>query len=137
MIVFASLALAALVFIWMAGTLLLPWIGTGLPPRTFTRTTVCVSILGPFAVLGWFGTHIYKIFNTHLSVEGISIPTLRGRVRVRWSDIERVQVKGHELRLRSATSSIVINVFCFNQPGRVPPFVQRHLPAHCVSQMRS
>jgi len=133
--VLGVLGLFVILFAWMASTLLLPWIKTGSPPPPFTGATVCVAVVGPFAFLGWCGAHIYKIFNTHLSVEGIWTPTLRGRVLVRWSDIKGVRVKGQELRLWSSTLSIAINVWCYTRPDRVPAFVQGHLPAHCVSQL--
>jgi hypothetical protein len=134
---FGSLGIFVVVFAWMDVSFLLTWIRTSAPPPTFTGTTVWVIVLGTSAILWWFGTHIFRIFSTHLSVQGISIPTIRGRVLVPWSDIERVQVKGHELRLWNSKSSILLNVFCFTKPERVSPFVRSHLPAHIVSQLGS
>jgi hypothetical protein len=82
----------------------LPWIKTGSPPPNFTGTTVSVLVLGSFAFLGWCGVHIFEIFNTRLSVEGISIPT-RGRSRtdtlLRAADFESAWgILPNELALR-------------------------------------
>ena len=133
--VFTSFGAFVLGFSWMAASLLLPWIQTGTPPPTFTPTTVCVCAFGPLAFLTWMGTVLIHRFGTRLSERGISFPTLRSRVFVHWSEIERVQSRGQELHLWSATHHMAINIFCYTQPAHVPPYVYRHLPTHFLRQL--
>jgi hypothetical protein len=83
------------------------------------------------------GTVLIHRFGTQLSERGISFPTLRGRVLVPWSEIERVQSRGAELHLWSATHHMVLNVFCYTRPACVPPFVFRRLPTHVVCRLES
>jgi hypothetical protein len=109
----------------MAVSLLLPWIQAGTPPPTFTPTTVCMC-----AFVAWMGTALIHRFGTRLSQQGIAFPTLRGRVLVPWSEIERVQIQGPELRLWSPAHRMA-------QSARVPPFVHRHLPTHVLCQLGS
>jgi hypothetical protein len=132
-----SFGALAIGFSWMAVSLLLPWIQTGTPPPTFTPTTVCMCAFGPLAFVAWMGTVLIHRFGTRLSQQGISFPTLRGRVLVPWSEIERVQIQGPELRLWSPAHRMAINIYCYMQPTRVPPFVHRHLPTHVLCQLGS
>jgi len=135
--VFTSFGVFAVVFCWNATSLLLPWIQTGTPPPTFTPTTVCLFSFGPLVFLAWIGTVLIHRFGTHLSEQGISFPTLRGRVFKPWSEIERVQSRGQELHLWSANHHMAINLFCYTKPARVPSFVHRHLPVHVLCQLAS
>src|SRR5579859_6093278 len=92
---------------------------------------------GPLVILAWMGTVLIHRFGTPLSEEGISFITLRGRVFVPWSEIERAQSRRQELYLWSATHHMAINMYCYVEPERVPPFVRCHLPTHILCQLDS
>jgi hypothetical protein len=129
-VVFISFGVFIVGAVWQTTWLLRHWIHTGTPPSGFTPGMACLFAFGPVIFLAWLGTGLFRGFGTRLSEQGISIPTLRGRVLVRWSEIERGQIRGQALRLSSATHHVLINPFFYAEPARVPPFVLRHLPAH-------
>jgi len=133
-VAFISFGVFVVAAFWQTTWLLRYWIEMGTPPSAFTPGMACLFAFGPIIFLAWLGTGLIRGFGTRLSEQGISIPTLRGRVLVPWSEIERGQIRGQALRLSSATHHVVINPFFYAQAARVLPFVLRHLPAHLLYQ---
>lgn len=129
---FAAMLFGSLgLFTWQV---FVPAIVNRVPPATWSWSTIILFEVGLLMCLAWLGFGIYRRFATQLSSSGVSVPTLRGRAFVPWSQVERVKVEGHEIKLYGSGQSIVVNVFCYTQPEQIGRFVSRRLPASVLEQ---
>jgi hypothetical protein len=112
-------------FVWQT---IFPAIIHGLPPATWSWTTMILCAAGLLFCAGYLGFEVYKSFDTRLSVEGISAPSIRRHLFVSWSDVQRVEKQGYVYKVHGRNGMIAINTLCFRKPEQVSRFIYEHLP---------
>jgi len=65
---------------------------------------------------------------THLSDEGVSRPTIRGRRFFRWRDLQRIESRGYSGRLVFTNGAFILNLLLFKDPSTVAAFIRQKLP---------
>ena len=104
-----------------------PFARTGVAPADWTWPTVFAALLVLVVIYAYLGVTMFRRFATKLSAQGVSVPAIRGRRHVPWSDIQRVGVRGHEILLDAPSGVIVVNVHCFANAKSVGRYIQAHL----------
>ena len=128
----AGFALLAMVigtiapFVWLV---VLPYATTGVALADWSALTITVALLGMVALYAYLGTSVYQRFATIISAEGLSVPALRGRRTVAWSEVQGVGVRGHEVLLETPSGRIVLNLHCFSNPTAAAGYLQSKLSA--------
>ena len=110
-------------------SVVMPYARTGVPPTDWTPVRMLVALLAVAGLFAYLGFTVYQGFATVISEQGVSVPTLRGRRAVRWEEVQRVGVRGHELLLAAPSRTVVINLFCFVDTKSVATYVQSRLAA--------
>lgn len=104
-----------------------PYLTSGVPPADWTPLRMLVALAVVVGLFGYLGFTVYQRFGTVISEPGLSVPTLRGRREVPWSDIQRVGVRGHEFLLITPSRTVVVNTFCFTDAENAAAYVQSRL----------
>lgn len=104
----------------------------GPPPPTWDWLKVCLIEAGLLTACVWLGLRLYRLFGTRLSLEGVTVPTLRGSSFVPWSDLKLGTPRGYEIRLEGRGRTIEVNLACYWDAGQVAKFISESLQRSAV-----